>query len=178
MIKKEIAIVGGGCFWCIESAFNMVKGVYSAESGYSGGATDSPTYEQICRGDSGHAEVVKVEFDPSIISYPQILELFFQLHDPTQLNRQGNDIGTQYRSIIFYNDEKQRDSASQLIEKLSKQQIWANPIVTELAPIETFYIAESYHQGYALTNPNQPYCAAIVLPKLHKFRTQFQHHLK
>jgi len=178
MATTELATFGGGCFWCIESAFNQVKGVNEAVSGYSGGHLDNPTYQQICQGTSGHAEVIQITFDPEIISYEQLLEVFFQLHDPTQLNRQGNDVGTQYRSVIFFHSPEQQQSAINIISNIESQQIWTDPVVTELSPSTTFYRAESYHQNYANENPEQPYCALIINPKLAKFKNQFRHLLK
>ena len=178
MAKAEFATLGGGCFWCIEAAFNKLKGVVSATSGYSGGEIDNPTYQQICSGSTGHAEVVQIEFDPDVISFQQLLTMFFQLHDPTQLNRQGNDIGTQYRSVIFYHNEEQKHQAEVLLCLLEQQNVWPEPIVTEIKPEHTFYPAEHYHQGYAESNPNQPYCQFLVLPKLEKFKEMFNDYLK
>lgn len=178
MAETQTATIGGGCFWCIESALNMVKGVVKAESGYAGGELENPTYQQICSGNTGHAEVVQVEFDPQVLSFEVLLELFFQLHDPTQLNRQGNDVGTQYRSVILYHNKSQKQQAEAKLQQLTNANIWPEPIVTELAPLLRFYPAEDYHQGYALTNPNQPYCALVVTPKLNKFQHEFRNLLK
>lgn len=178
MPTTEFATLGGGCFWCIEAAFNQLNGVKLAVSGYTGGQVDNPTYQQICSGDTGHAEVVQIEYDPDVISYQQLLTMFFQLHDPTQLNRQGNDVGSQYRSVIYCHDQSQLKHAKEFIEMLDKQGIWSAPIVTQLEMAKTFYQAEDYHQGYAETNPNQPYCQFLVLPKLEKFKEMFADYLK
>ena len=167
------ATLGGGCFWCIESAFNQLKGIESAQSGYTGGTTENPTYKQVCNGDTGHAEVVQLTFDPSIISYRQILEIFFTLHDPTQVNRQGNDVGTQYRTSIFYHDDEQQQVALELIDELENDAVFEDPIVTEVAPLDTFYSAEDYHDDYFNRNPENPYCQAVISPKLAKFRKTF-----
>jgi peptide-methionine (S)-S-oxide reductase len=169
----QVATVAGGCFWCIEAAFNQLQGVLNATSGYMGGQTDNPSYRDICTGLTGHAEVVQLEFDASIISFKQLLEILFFLHDPTTLNRQGNDIGTQYRSAVFVHNEQQQLEAKRFIDELSQQQVYPDPIVTSIEPVDTFYPAESYHQGYAAQNPNQPYCQFLVLPKLAKFRQRF-----
>ena len=164
---------GGGCFWCVESCFNMLKGVESAISGYSGGHKDNPTYEEICTGETGHAEVVQITYDPAIISYDQLMDVFFFLHDPTQLNRQGNDIGTQYRSVIFYKDDTEKQRAENSIKESEASGKWSGKYVTELAPFEKFWPAEQYHQGYYHVNPNQPYCSAVVGPKIQKFKKHF-----
>lgn len=164
---------GGGCFWCVESCFNMLKGVQSAVSGYSGGHTENPTYEEVCTGNTGHAEVVQITYDPKVISYAQLMEVFFFLHDPTQLNRQGNDIGTQYRSVIFYRDDAEKKMAKEAILTSQKSGKWEGKYVTELAPFEKFWSAETYHQGYYNQNPNQPYCSAVVGPKIQKFKAYF-----
>lgn len=178
MANIKLATLGGGCFWCIEAALNSVEGVLKAISGYSGGAIENPTYQQICQGDSGHAEVIQVEFDQDIISFEQLLMFFFQLHDPTQLNRQGNDIGTQYRSVIYYHDNEQRLEAIKQISEMNNLKIWPSPVVTEISPASTFYPAEDYHQNYANENTEQPYCTFIVAPKLEKFKYQFKSYLK
>ncbi|WP_105166846.1 peptide-methionine (S)-S-oxide reductase MsrA [Pseudoalteromonas sp. T1lg23B] len=175
MNDVHIATLGGGCFWCIDAAFRRVKGVLEVRSGYCGGHTQQPTYEQICRGDSGHAEVVEIKFDPQQISYMQLLSMFFTLHDPTQLNRQGNDIGTQYRSVIFYHNEQQLQQAKMTIE--SQQKHYNNAIVTELSEACQFYSAESYHQDYYANNPTQGYCSVMIAPKLAKFQQCFSEHL-
>lgn len=164
---------GGGCFWCVESCFNMLKGVLKAESGYSGGHKENPTYKEVCTGEIGHAEVVQLTYDSSIISYNQLMEVFFFLHDPTQLNRQGNDIGTQYRSVIFYENDSEKDQAIKAIEASKATGKWEGEYVTELAKFEKFWPAEQYHQGYYLENPDQPYCSAVVGPKIQKFKAYF-----
>lgn len=180
--KKEMNInqdnlkqltIGGGCFWCVESCFNMLKGVQSVISGYSGGQKKNPTYEEVCTGTTGHAEVVQITYNPAIISYDQLMEIFFFLHDPTQLNRQGNDIGTQYRSVIFYSNNTEKVEAIQAIQKSEASGKWTGKYVTEIAPFEKFWPAEAYHQGYYNSNPNQPYCSAVVSPKIAKFKEYF-----
>lgn len=172
------ATLGGGCFWCIESAFLQVTGVTDVQPGYTGGETTNPSYEAVCRGDTGHAEVARISYDPEQISYRQILEIFFTLHDPTQLNRQGHDVGTQYRSAIFYHNEEQKQQAEEIIDELSQDQAFADPIVTEVSPLETFYPAEDYHKNYYERNPGNPYCQAVISPKLAKFRRTFSSLLK
>lgn len=167
----QTAIFGGGCFWCIDAAFRRLKGVQSVLSGYSGGHLDNPTYQDICTGLSGHAEVVKIEFDEQIISYSTLLQIFFELHDPTQLNRQGNDVGTQYRSVIFYLDDVQKLASLKMLA--SQQALFADKIVTELSPATLFYSAETYHQDYYRDNPNQPYCSIMIGPKLAKFSANY-----
>ena len=164
---------GGGCFWCVESCFNMLNGVQTAISGYSGGNKDNPTYQEVCTGETGHAEVVQITYDPSLISYEQLMDVFFFLHDPTQLNRQGNDIGTQYRSVIFYKDEAEKQKAEEAIQRSKASGRWEGEYVTELAKFEKFWPAEQYHQGYYNENPTQPYCSAVVGPKIQKFRKHF-----
>ncbi len=164
---------GGGCFWCVESAFNMLNGVDTAISGYSGGKTENPTYEQVSTGMTGHAEVVQISYDPDMISYEQLMDVFFFLHDPTQLNRQGNDIGTQYRSVIYYNNEEEKKKAEEAIAKVNRSGKYSGQVVTELSPAVKFWPAEAYHQGYYNANPNQPYCAAVVGPKIQKFKKHF-----
>ncbi|WP_288244427.1 peptide-methionine (S)-S-oxide reductase MsrA [uncultured Chryseobacterium sp.] len=164
---------GGGCFWCVESCFNMLKGVHSAVSGYSGGHKDNPTYEEVCTGETGHAEVVQITYDPAIISYEQLMDVFFFLHDPTQLNRQGNDIGTQYRSVIYYKDDAEKAKAEQAIETSKQSGRWQGTYVTELTKFDKFWPAEQYHQGYYNENPTQPYCSAVVGPKIQKFKKHF-----
>ncbi|MDB2373330.1 peptide-methionine (S)-S-oxide reductase MsrA [Psychrosphaera haliotis] len=178
MEKIEIATFGGGCFWCIEAALNKVRGVVSATSGYSAGHRENPSYQQIITGTTGHAEVIQVEYDANVINYEQLLSMFFQLHDPTTLNRQGNDIGTQYRSIILYHDNAQLNTAQDLINKLNLLGIWDQSICTEIKQYEDFYPAEHYHQGYALKNPEQPYCAILIGPKLEEFEFKFKNWLK
>lgn len=172
------ATLAGGCFWCIEAAFSQVKGIHSAISGYMGGHTKNPTYEDICTGNSGHAEVVQLSFDEAEITYQEIIEIFFTLHDPTQLNRQGNDIGTQYRSAIFFHNDSQQAIAQENISKMSAEKMFEQNIVTLVCPVEHFYFGEEYHQGYANRNPQNQYCQAIVSPKLAKFRQTFVNKLK
>jgi len=176
--SKERATLGGGCFWCLEAVYDQMKGVESVESGYMGGANPDPSYEEVCTGRSGHAEVVQLAFDPAIVSFREILEVFFVIHDPTTLNQQGNDVGTQYRSAIFYHSPEQKKVAEELIAELTKQQLYNRPIVTELVPAVEFYEAEEYHQEYFARNPFQPYCSYVVGPKLAKFRTSFASKLK
>ena len=174
----SMTTLAGGCFWCIEGAFSQVQGVHSTTSGYMGGHTKNPSYEDICTGQSGHAEVVQLVFDSAIISYQQILEIFFTLHDPTQLNRQGNDIGSQYRSAIFYHDENQKKIALNMIESMTKSKIFDQDIVTQLYPVDVFYSGEAYHQNYINNNAESPYCQAVISPKLDKFRKTFIDKLK
>jgi peptide-methionine (S)-S-oxide reductase len=176
--KLETAILAGGCFWCLEAVFDDLQGVESVESGYSGGHVPNPTYRQVCSETTGHAEVVRVTFDMAVINYADLLRIFFSIHDPTTLNRQGNDIGTSYRSAIFYMDEDQKQTAQAVIQELTDAQLWPNPIVTEVTRFEAFYLAEDYHQEYFANNPLQPYCMAVVAPKVVKFRKQFTDRLK
>lgn len=176
-ILKE-ATLAGGCFWCIEGAYNLIKGIISAKSGYSNGEVKMPTYEQVCSGKTGHAEVVRLVYDEDIIGFEEILQIFFTLHDPTQLNRQGNDIGTQYRSAIFYHDQEQRDQALAIIEQMTKDKMWPEKIVTEVSEVANYFEAEKYHQGYAEENPQNQYCQMVVSPKLAKFRKTFAARLK
>lgn len=178
MSNSEFATLAGGCFWCIESAFNQVNGVVKATSGYTGGEIEQPSYKQICTGTTGHAEVVQIEFNPNEINFKTLLAMFFQLHDPTQLNRQGNDIGTQYRSAIFYHSPQQKTQALEIIQELNELAIWPQAIVTEITETSTFYPAEDYHQGYVEANPEQAYCQFLILPKLQKFKQQFSNYLK
>ncbi len=173
--QTEVATLGGGCFWCVEIMYQDLKGVLKVESGYSGGKTDNPTYREICTGLSGHAEVIQVTFDPTIITFKEILEVFFTVHDPTTLNRQGNDSGTQYRSVIFYDSAAQKSVAEQV--KQESQAIWDNPIVTEISPLSNYFKAEVYHQNYFKDNPNQPYCSIVIAPKVRKFRERFKERL-
>ncbi|MYM81723.1 peptide-methionine (S)-S-oxide reductase MsrA [Duganella sp. FT50W] len=170
------AILGGGCFWCTEAVYREVKGIDSVESGYMGGQTEHPSYEQVCTGDTGHAEVIKLTYDPAQIQYRDLLEIFFTIHDPTTLNRQGNDVGTQYRSVIFYQSPQQEATARQVIGEMAH--VWDAPIVTELAPAQTFYKAEDYHQDYFRQHPLQGYCAFVVAPKVDKFRKTFANRLR
>ncbi|MFZ5903042.1 MAG: peptide-methionine (S)-S-oxide reductase MsrA [Chloroflexota bacterium] len=169
----QVATLAGGCFWCLEAVFDEVKGVVSVESGYAGGHVDNPSYRAVCNGDTGHAEVVQVTFDPKIVSYRDLLNVFFAIHDPTTLNRQGADVGTQYRSAVFYHNDEQKRTAEQLIGELNAQGIWERPIVTEVTRFDRFYMAEDYHQEYFAKNPYQPYCQAVVAPKVAKFRKHF-----
>lgn len=172
----EIATLGGGCFWCVEAFFQDLKGVSKVESGYSGGPMDNPSYEAVCGGRTGHAEVIQVTFDPAVISFQNILEVFFTVHDPTTLNRQGNDSGTQYRSVIYYHSPEQKAVADQA--KIAAKAIWDDPIVTEITSFDKFFKAEGYHQNYYKTNPNQPYCSIVIAPKVSKFRKLYQEKLQ
>lgn len=174
----EVATLGGGCFWCLEAVFEQIRGVKEVVSGYSGGSVPNPSYEQVCRGKTGHAEVVQVTFDPQLISYSEILEVFFDVHDPTTLNRQGADVGPQYRSVIFYHDARQKEIAEQMIDNLGEEGIWDRPIVTEVEPLDRFYPAEAYHQQYFERNPGQSYCRAVIAPKVRKFRKHHSFRLK
>ena len=166
----ETTTLGGGCFWCLEAAFQTLKGVESAVSGYAGGLAENPTYREVCGGATGHAEVVRVAFDNSVIDFGTLLEVFFTIHDPTTLNRQGADAGTQYRSVIFYHSDPQRTTAERLISEMTANQVWPEPIVTQLQPVPTFYPAEVYHRDYYRRNPSQGYCQAVISPKLAKLR--------
>ena len=172
MAKSEIATLGGGCFWCVEAVFQRIDGVISVKPGYAGGNVKNPTYKQICTGNTGHAEVAKIEFDPSKISYSQILNVFWQSHDPTTLNRQGNDVGTQYRSVIFFHNESQEEIAKKSKIDADESGYWDNEIVTELTPLNNYYDAEDYHDNYYNNNPNQPYCLFVIKPKLDKLEKQ------
>lgn len=172
--KYETAIIGGGCFWCTETVFNHTRGVLSAIPGYTGGTKADPTYEEVSGGETGHAEVVQIEYDPLVITYEEIINIFFSVHDPTTPNRQGPDTGPQYRSIILYGDEEQRKRAKWVMDELAKQKLFENPIVTELVPLGRFYPAEDYHRNYFEKNPEQAYCQAVVAPKLAKFRDKFK----
>jgi peptide-methionine (S)-S-oxide reductase len=174
----ETAILGGGCFWCLEAVFDGLAGVQSVESGYAGGSGANPSYEDVCGGRTGHAEVVRVTFDPSVLSFRDLLTVFFTIHDPTTLNRQGNDVGTQYRSVIFCANDAQRETAEAVVAELSAARLWRNPIVTQIAGPAPFYGAEAYHQQYFDRNPAQPYCALVVEPKVAKFRQHFRERLK
>jgi peptide-methionine (S)-S-oxide reductase len=176
--REEIATLAGGCFWCLEAVYADLEGVLRVESGYAGGTVPSPSYQQVCTGTTGHAEVAQVTFDPRVLSYRDLLDVFFNIHDPTTLNRQGHDIGTQYRSAIYYHSPQQKAAAEQTIRELSEARRWANPIVTEVAPLAAFYKAEPYHQEYFAHNPFQPYCQAVVGPKVAKFRKQYRERLK
>ena len=172
MAKSEIATLGGGCFWCVEAVFQRIEGVLSVKPGYAGGDIKNPTYKQICTGNTGHAEVAKIEFDPEKITYSQILNVFWQSHDPTTLNRQGNDVGTQYRSVIFFHDESQREIAEKSKIDADKSGYWDNNIVTEITLLNNYYDAEDYHDNYYNNNPNQPYCLFVIKPKLDKLEKQ------
>jgi peptide-methionine (S)-S-oxide reductase len=179
MEKLETATLGGGCFWCVEAVFDQLKGVHDVVSGYAGGRTPNPTYKQICNGDTGHAEVVQVRFDPTVVSYADLLRVFFAVHDPTSLNRQGADIGTQYRSVIFTHSPQQAATAKQVIAEIQAAGVFAKRVVTEVTPLDgPFYPAEDYHQEYFANNPSQPYCMAVVAPKVAKFRRQYLEKLK
>jgi peptide-methionine (S)-S-oxide reductase len=175
---QEVATLAGGCFWCLEAVYDDLAGVGAVESGYMGGRNPNPTYEEVCSGNTGHAEVVRLTFDPATISFREILEVFFVIHDPTTLNRQGNDFGTQYRSAIFYHSPEQRQTAEAVIAELKRAQVYDAPIVTEIAPASDFWIAERYHQEYFRRNPAQSYCMWVVAPKVQKFRKQFLSKLK
>jgi peptide-methionine (S)-S-oxide reductase len=175
---KETATLAGGCFWCLEAVFDQLEGVEEVVSGYAGGQTKNPSYEQVCTGSTGHAEVVQVTFDPDAVSYQDILNVFFSIHDPTTLNRQGADVGTQYRSAIYTHSAEQKATAEAVIGELTKQGIWGNRIVTEVTSLETFYPAEGYHQEYFARNPYQGYCQVVVAPKVAKFRKTFADRIK
>jgi peptide-methionine (S)-S-oxide reductase len=178
MSNHETAILGGGCFWCLEAVFDRLQGVKTVESGYMGGHVDNPTYRQVCGGDTGHVEVVRVTFDPQEIQYTDLLEVFFAIHDPTTPNRQGDDVGTQYRSVIFYQSEEQRQQAEKAIAALNAARVWPVPAVTALEPAGKFFIAEDYHQEYYANNSYQPYCQMVVSPKVKKFQQKFAARLK
>ncbi|MEI7614010.1 MAG: peptide-methionine (S)-S-oxide reductase MsrA [Betaproteobacteria bacterium] len=173
--KAEVATLGGGCFWCLEAVFEQLRGVHSVISGYCGGQSEHPTYRAVCEGATGHAEVVQVSFDPALISYDTLLNIFFAIHDPTTLNRQGNDFGTQYRSAIFYHSEQQRATAAAVIKDLAAEGLWDDPVVTEILPVPAFFPAEEYHQHYFSRNPGQGYCQIVVAPKVAKLRKSFSH---
>ena len=175
---KEVATLAGGCFWCLEAVYDRLEGVDSVESGYMGGHTPKPNYRDVCDGNTGHAEVVQVTFDPKVLSFRDLLEVFFVIHDPTTLNRQGNDVGTQYRSSIFYHSPEQKADAQKIIAELTADKAFLAPIVTEVVPAVQFHIAENYHQEYFENNPNQPYCQYVVAPKLSKFRAKFAQRMK
>lgn len=178
MSNYELATFGAGCFWCVEAVFQQLQGVQQVVSGYAGGQVDNPTYQQVCSGTTGHAEVVQITFDPAAISYAELLEVFWRTHDPTTLNRQGADVGTQYRSAIFYHSEEQKRIAEQSLAETDATNLWPNPIVTEIAPFDRFYEAEAYHQDYYRLNGNQMYCRMVIDPKVRKFRKDFQAKLK
>ena len=174
----ETAVLGGGCFWCVEAAFNQLQGVQRVVSGYMGGHVQNPTYEKVCSGKTGHVEVAEITFDPAVIGYEDLLEVFFTAHDPTTLNRQGNDVGGQYRSVIFYRDEEQGKTAQKVIDELTKELAFPDPIVTTVEPASTFYPAEEYHQDYFKNHPYQPYCMFAISPKVKKIREKFASRLK
>ena len=176
--RGEVATLAGGCFWCLEAVYDQLRGVEGVVSGYSGGAVADPTYNQVCAGTTGHAEVVQITFDPSVISFRDLLDVFFTIHDPTTLNRQGADVGTQYRSAIYYHTPEQKATAEQVIEELTAAHLWNDPIVTEVSPFQAFYPAETYHQEYFTNNPDQGYCRMVVAPKVAKFRKQHLARLK
>jgi len=178
MDSLQIATFGSGCFWCTEAIFERVNGVVKVESGYSGGTVENPSYQEVCTGTTGHAEVTQITYDPSVISFDELLEIFWKTHDPTTLNKQGNDVGTQYRSVIFYHNEEQKELAEKYKSELNKSGAWDNPIVTEISPFTKFYSAEGYHQDYYENNPNQGYCAFVITPKVEKFEKVFKDKLK
>lgn len=171
--RREFATLGGGCFWCLEAVFLELRGVLRVVSGYAGGHVPHPTYAQVCTGTTGHAEVVQITFDPDVITYRDLLDVFFTIHDPTTPDRQGNDVGPQYRSVIFYHSPEQRAVAEEAIRELAAARVWQNPVVTEVRPYETFYVAEAYHQEYFRRNPGQPYCRIVIEPKVAKARAKF-----
>lgn len=175
---NNLATLAGGCFWCLEAVYNQLRGVQSVESGYAGGHIPNPNYQQVCMGSTGHAEVVQVRFDPGVITFRDLLEIFFTIHDPTTLNRQGADVGTQYRSAIFYHTPEQRAEAEQIINEMNAEKVWDAPIVTEVVPLEKFYKAEDYHQEYYQNNASQPYCQVVIAPKVAKFRQKYLEKLK
>ncbi len=178
-MNREVATLAGGCFWCLEAVFDQVKGVESVESGYMGGARPDPTYEQVCAGTTGHAEVVQLTFDPAVVTFRDLLEIFFTIHDPTTPGRQGNDVGTQYRSAIFHHSPEQKRAAEEVIANLTRAKLWPDPIVTEVVPASTFYVAEDYHQEYfERVGASNPYCTFVVEPKVAKFRRHFLERLK
>lgn len=178
MPGSEFATLGGGCFWCLEAVYENMEGVLRVESGYMGGRVENPTYEQVCTGRTGHVEVVQVTFDPDVTSYGEILKVFFAIHDPTTPDRQGNDVGPQYRSAIFYHDERQRAAAEEAIRELNAEKVFPAPVITAVEPAAAFYKAEEYHQEYFRNHPNQPYCAFVVAPKVKKFREKFATRLR
>ena len=173
MSRTDSTTLGGGCFWCLEAVFEMVPGVTGVKSGYTGGSVVNPSYNQVCGGSTGHAEVVQIDFDAGVVTFRELLEIFFVVHDPTTLNRQGNDVGTQYRSAIFHHTDGQRETALDLIKRLDRDGLWVDPIITEVAPLEVFYPAEEYHDRYFERNGEQPYCQVVIAPKIAKFRERF-----
>jgi len=178
MPQRETATLAGGCFWCLEAAFQDLKGVESVQSGYAGGRVANPSYEDVCTGTTGHAEVVQITFDPQVVTFEDLLHVFFTIHDPTTLNRQGADVGTQYRSAIFYHSPEQKATAERVIAELQAEKLWDEPVVTELKPLEAFYPAEEYHRDYYRRNPNQGYCRAVIAPKVAKVRKLYFDRLK
>ncbi len=177
-MSSEVTTLAGGCFWCLEAVYDDLKGVTDVVSGYMGGARPNPSYEQVCTGTTGHAEVVQLTFDPDVVSFKDLLDVFFTIHDPTTLNRQGADVGTQYRSAIFYHSPEQKAAADEVIAKYTADKLWNNPIVTQVVPAETFYPAEAYHQNYFVQHPDQGYCQVVIAPKVAKFRKHFLQQLK
>ena len=177
-MDRELATLGGGCFWCLDAVFRELRGVEQVVSGYAGGHVANPTYEQVCSGRTGHAEVVQITFDPSKVTYRELLEVFFTIHDPTTRDRQGADVGSQYRSVIFYHSPEQRQTAEAVMAELSAAGLWSAPMVTQLVPFEAFYPAEAYHQNYFARNPQQPYCQIVIVPKVAKFRERYLAQLK
>ena len=177
-MATELATLAGGCFWCLEAVFQQLRGVTKVVSGYTGGSVPHPSYEAVCTGTTGHAEVTQITFDPSSVSYRDLLDVFFTIHDPTTLDRQGNDAGTQYRSAIFYHSPEQKADAERVIKDLEREKVWDDPIVTEVVPLEQFYPAENYHQDYYARNANQPYCRAVIAPKVAKLRSKYLARLK
>lgn len=178
MNNKEIATLAGGCFWCLEAVYEQLVGVEKVVSGYAGGTVPNPSYQQVCSGSTGHAEVVQITFDPEVLSFRDLLGVFFTVHDPTTLNRQGADVGSQYRSAIFYHNDEQKADAEEMIRELEAARVWDDPIVTEVAPLVDFYPAEAYHQGYYRNNPNQGYCQVVIAPKVAKFRQRYMNRLR
>ena len=178
MPQREVATLAGGCFWCLEAAFQDLKGVEDVQSGYAGGRVANPSYEDVCTGTTGHAEVVQITFDPQVVTFEDLLHVFFTIHDPTTLNRQGADVGTQYRSAIFYHSPEQKTAAERVIAELQAQKLWDEPVVTELKPLTAFYPAEEYHRDYFRRNPNQGYCRAVIAPKVAKVRKLYFDRLK
>ncbi len=178
MPTSEIAFLGGGCFWCVEAAIKQINGAESVRSGYMGGHVANPSYQQVCSGKTGHVEIAEITFDPAVVSYGDLLHIFFTLHDPTTLNRQGNDVGEQYRSVIFYRDEAQKKAAEEVMAELTREKVFDKPIVTAVEPASTFYVAEDYHQDYFANNPAQPYCMFVVAPKVKKIREKYAQKLK
>lgn len=176
--NQLVATLGGGCFWCLEAIYNELKGIIKVESGYTGGPVPNPTYKQVCTGTTGHAEVIQITYDPNIITFKEILQIFFTMHDPTTLNRQGNDVGTQYRSIILYHNQNQKQTTDQVINEITQARIWNAPIITQIIPYNIFYKAEEYHQEYYKKNPEQSYCRIIIAPKIAKLRKQYFEKLK